>query len=83
MLDKSIQKVSVPEKSFLDDGKIVKDPGLNWTNIACDNTFHWCQFLAIKSGGPLAAESKTQFILYVMPFAHLWYFWTCRKHSTT
>lgn len=40
VLDKNIQKVSVPEKSVLDDGKIVKDPGLNWTNIACDNTFH-------------------------------------------
>lgn len=29
--------------------------------------FTKCQFLAKKSGGPLAAESKTHFILYVMP----------------
>ena len=29
--------------------------------------FTRCQFLAKKSGGPLAAESKTHFILYVMP----------------
>ena len=40
VLDKNIQTVSVPEKSFLDDGKIGKDPGLNWTNIACDKTIH-------------------------------------------